>query len=132
MTSRLGRAATLGDTACHVLVERHPRGVVHGRCLELVEPPLPHPGRPVGRIAATGIDPSLASFTLSLAPLAFAAFTALFAARSGVRAAEAGAGITGWLSGSLVFAAIASAWSSLVSPSSKFRIAVKPVPIAPR
>ncbi len=60
-------------------------------------------------LAATGIDPSLASFTLSLAPLAFAAFTALFAARSGVRAAEAGAGITGWLSGSLVFAAIASA-----------------------
>ncbi|MEV8241814.1 DUF6350 family protein [Microbacterium testaceum] len=59
-------------------------------------------------LAATGIDPSLASFTLSLAPLAFAAFTALFAARSGVRAAEAGAGITGWLSGSLVFAAIAS------------------------
>jgi len=59
-------------------------------------------------LAATGIDPSLATFSLSLAPLAFAAFTGLFAARSGVRAAEAGAGITGWLSGSLVFAAIAS------------------------
>lgn len=59
-------------------------------------------------LAATGIDPALATFTLSLAPLAFAAFTALFAARSGVRAGEAGAALTGWLSGSLVFAALSS------------------------
>ncbi|MDQ1137721.1 hypothetical protein QE410_002520 [Microbacterium sp. SORGH_AS 1204] len=54
-------------------------------------------------LAATGIDPALATFTLSLAPLALAAFTALFAARSGARAAEAGAAVTGWLSGSAVF-----------------------------
>ncbi len=59
-------------------------------------------------LAATGIDPSFASFTLSLAPLAFAAFTGLFAARSGARAAEAGAALTGWLSGSLVFAGLAT------------------------
>lgn len=63
---------------------------------------------PDAYLAATGIDPSFATFTLSLAPLAFAAFTALFAARSGVRAGEAGAALTGWLSGSLVFAALAS------------------------
>lgn len=63
---------------------------------------------PDAYLAATGIDPSFARFTLSLAPLAFAAFTALFAARSGVRAGEAGAGLTGWLTGSLVFAALAS------------------------
>lgn len=62
---------------------------------------------PDAYLAATGIDPSFATFTLSLAPLAFAAFTALFSARSGVRAGEAGAALTGWLSGSLVFAAIA-------------------------
>ncbi len=57
-------------------------------------------------LAATGIDPSFATFTLSLAPLAFAAFTALFAARSGARAGEAGAALTGWLSGSVVFTAL--------------------------
>lgn len=59
-------------------------------------------------LAATGIDPTFATFTLSLAPLAFAVFTALFAARSGVRAGEAGAALTGWLSGSVVFAGIAT------------------------
>ncbi|WP_191966643.1 DUF6350 family protein [Microbacterium testaceum] len=59
-------------------------------------------------LAATGIDPSFATFTLSLAPLAFAAFTGLFAARSGSRAAEAGSGLTGWVSGSLVFAALSA------------------------
>lgn len=59
-------------------------------------------------LAATGIDPTLATFTLSLAPLAFAVFTGLFAARSGHRAAEAGAALTGWLSASAVFAGIAT------------------------
>jgi hypothetical protein len=63
---------------------------------------------PDAYLAATGIDPTFASFTVSLAPLAFAAFTALFAARSGARAAAAGAAITGWLSGSVVFAGIAA------------------------
>ena len=63
---------------------------------------------PDAYLAATGVDPSLATFPLSLAPLAFAAFTGLFAARSGIRAAESGAALTGWLSGSLVFAGIAA------------------------
>ncbi|WP_396643727.1 DUF6350 family protein [Microbacterium sp.] len=63
---------------------------------------------PDAYLAATGVDPALATFTLSLAPLAFAAFTGLFAARSGVRAAESGSALTGWISGSLVFAGIAT------------------------
>ncbi|MGN7968769.1 cell division protein PerM [Microbacterium sp. 22296] len=63
---------------------------------------------PDAYLAETGIDPTFASFTVSLAPLAFAAFTALFAARSGARAAEAGAATTGWLSGSVVFAGISA------------------------
>ncbi|WP_295830703.1 DUF6350 family protein [uncultured Microbacterium sp.] len=63
---------------------------------------------PDAYLAATGIDPTFATFTLSLAPLALAAFTGLFAARSGSRAAEAGAGLTGWISGSLVFTALAA------------------------
>lgn len=63
---------------------------------------------PDAYLAATGVDPSLATFVLSLAPLAFAAFTGLFAARSGIRAAESGAALTGLLSGSLVFAAVAA------------------------
>lgn len=72
---------------------------------------------PDAYLAATGIDPTFATFTLSLAPLAFAAFTGLFAARSGARAAEAGAGLTGWVSGSLVFAAL-SAGIALTSGAS--------------
>ncbi len=42
-------------------------------------------------LAETGIDPDAASFVLSLAPLALAAFTAIFAARSGARASRADA-----------------------------------------
>ncbi|WP_191906743.1 DUF6350 family protein [Microbacterium lushaniae] len=57
-------------------------------------------------LAAAGIDPSAADFALSLAPLGFAVFTALFAARSGGRAARAGEPLTGAVSGSLVFAAL--------------------------
>ncbi len=57
-------------------------------------------------LAAAGIDPSAADFVLSLAPLGFAMFTALFAARSGGRAARAGEPLTGAVSGSLVFAAV--------------------------
>jgi len=60
-------------------------------------------------VVQTGIAVDAASFTLSLAPLAFAAFTTIFAARSGARAAGAGAWITGVASGALAFAAIALA-----------------------
>ncbi len=63
---------------------------------------------PADYVAAVGIDPDAASFTLSLAPLAFAAFTAIFAARSGVRASQADAWITGVLSGSGTFAVLAA------------------------
>ena len=50
-------------------------------------------------LAVAGIDPDAASFILSLAPLAFAAFTAIFAARSGARASQADAWITGVVDG---------------------------------
>ncbi|MCW3492236.1 DUF6350 family protein [Microbacterium sp. SSM24] len=63
---------------------------------------------PADYLAATGIDSAAASFTLSLAPLAFASFTAIFAARSGVRASKADAWATGVLAGTVVFGALAT------------------------
>lgn len=59
-------------------------------------------------LRTTGIAPSAAAFTLSVTPLAFLIFTLLFAARSGARAARAGAWILGSLAGALTFAAIAT------------------------
>ena len=56
-----------------------------------------------------GIDPAAAGFAVSLAPLALAAFTAVFAARSGARAATAGAWVVGVLSGTVVVTAAATA-----------------------
>lgn len=56
-----------------------------------------------------GIDSAAASFIVSLAPLALALFTAVFAARSGARAATAGAWVTGVLSGTVVIAVAAAA-----------------------
>ena len=88
-------------------------------------------------LAATGIDAAAASFTLSLAPLAFAAFTAIFAARSGVRASRADAWITGVVSGTLVFTGLATAvaltssapvlaaaetWQAIVMPAAVFAV----------
>jgi hypothetical protein len=64
---------------------------------------------PGAYLAAAGIDAAAAEFTLSLAPLGFAVFTALFAARSGGRAARAGEPLTGALSGSVVFATATAA-----------------------
>ncbi|MFE7843989.1 DUF6350 family protein [Microbacterium sp. NPDC057407] len=61
---------------------------------------------PADYLAATGIDPAAASFTLSLSPLAFAAFTAIFAGRSGVRASRAEAWGTGVGTGAVVFGAL--------------------------
>ena len=58
--------------------------------------------------ATAGIDPDAASFVLSLAPLAFAGFTAISAARSGRRASRSGAAFTGALAGTAVFAAAAA------------------------
>lgn len=62
-------------------------------------------------VVALAIDPDAARFPLSLTPLAFLCFTAIFAARSGARAARAGA----WLSGVLVGAATMAALSALVA-----------------
>lgn len=62
---------------------------------------------PAEYLAATGVDPAAASFTLSLAPLAFASFTAIFAARSGVRASQADAWLTGVLAGAAAFGMLA-------------------------
>lgn len=59
-------------------------------------------------LAATGIAADAASFVVSLAPLAFAVFTAVFAARSGVRASRADAWISGVASSTVVFGALAT------------------------
>ncbi len=63
---------------------------------------------PDAYLAQTGIDPALATFAISLAPLAFAAFTVLFAARSGARAARAGAWPAGVAAGTVVFTGLAA------------------------
>ena len=57
-------------------------------------------------LAEAGIDPAAASFVISLAPLAFAVFTTLFAAGSGARAARAGAAPWGVAAGVAVFTAL--------------------------
>lgn len=63
---------------------------------------------PTETLTALGIAPDAASFTLSVTPLAFLVFTLLFAARSGARAARAGAWLLGPAAGTLAFAAIAT------------------------
>jgi len=87
-------------------------------------------------LAATGIDAEAASFVLSLAPLAFAAFTAVFAARSGARASHADAWLTGVVTSSAVFAALATGaaltgangvakaetWQAILVPSLVFAV----------
>lgn len=87
-------------------------------------------------LAAAGIDPGAASFVLSLAPLAFASFTAIFAARSGVRASRADAWVTGVLTGTAVFASLvavialtsanslaaAELWQAILLPSLVFAL----------
>lgn len=57
-------------------------------------------------LASAALAPDAAEFAVSLAPLAFAAFTAIFASRSGLRAARAGAWITGVVAGTAAFAAL--------------------------
>lgn len=87
-------------------------------------------------LTATGIPADAATFWLSLAPLAFAGFTAVFAARSGARAARAGAWIIGVLAGTAVTAAVAwllwrtsgnpiaavYGWQALVLPTAVFAL----------
>ncbi|WP_292865491.1 DUF6350 family protein [Microbacterium sp.] len=68
-------------------------------------------------LTATGIPADAATFWISLAPLAFAAFTALFAARSGARAARSGAWLVGVASGALVTLVVAwVAWRTSANP----------------
>lgn len=59
-------------------------------------------------LVAVGVPAEASIFTVSVAPLVFLVFTLLFAARSGARAANAGAWLTGMLSGTLAFALIAA------------------------
>lgn len=91
---------------------------------------------PAEYLAVAGIDAAAASFVLSLAPLAFAAFTAVFAARSGVRASRADAWGTGVVVSSLVFGGITAAvaltagnpvaqvelWRAIVVPTALFAV----------
>ena len=91
---------------------------------------------PTEYLVAAGIDAGAASFVLSLAPLAFAGFTIVFAARSGMRAARADAWITGVLTGSAVFAGLTAAvaltartgiaetqtWQAILFPSLLFAV----------
>src|SRR5690349_3734637 len=87
-------------------------------------------------LAVARIDAAAASFVLSLAPLAFAAFTAVFAARSGVRASRADAWATGVVVSSVVFGGITAAvaltagnsvaqvelWRAIVVPTALFAV----------
>ncbi|GAB2511294.1 hypothetical protein GCM10027064_06080 [Microbacterium petrolearium] len=59
-------------------------------------------------LAAASLPQEAASFAVSLAPLAFAGFVVLFAARSGGRAVAAGAWITGTVAGAATTALIAA------------------------
>ncbi|MFB7892961.1 DUF6350 family protein [Microbacterium sp. NPDC056044] len=91
---------------------------------------------PPDYLAATGIDAGAASFVLSLAPLAFAAFTVIFAARSGARASHADAWLTGVLTSSAVFALLttgaaltgandvarAETWQAILVPTLLFAV----------
>lgn len=86
---------------------------------------------PEDYLAVAGVSESAASFVLSVGPLAFAAFTMIFAARSGARAARAWSWPLGVGAGILVVAvastvvwatsgndiATASAWPAIAYPT---------------
>ncbi len=89
-------------------------------------------------LVQSGVPADAASFTLSLAPLAFTSFTAIFAARSGGRAVGASAWVTGAVTGALVFAGLAAAvaftsrnpvaapplWQAVLFPALVYAVAV--------
>lgn len=91
---------------------------------------------PAAYLNAVGIPADAASFWISLAPLAFAGSTAVFAARSGARAARAGAWAVGVASGSAVTLAVAGilwrtsavpvaavfGWQALLLPTAVFAL----------
>lgn len=70
-------------------------------------------------LVSAGIAEGAASFVLSLAPLALAAFTVIFAARSGARASRADGWVTGVVAGGLAFAAL----TTLIAVTSRNAIA---------
>ncbi|MCK2035994.1 hypothetical protein KZC51_07575 [Microbacterium sp. SSW1-49] len=77
-------------------------------------------------LVALTIPAAAANFIVSVTPLAFLLFTVLFAARSGARAAKAGAWLIGALSGAAVFAIIAAG----VALSSRLEGAQTSLPLA--
>ncbi|MBN6190523.1 hypothetical protein JQN58_27070 [Aneurinibacillus sp. BA2021] len=77
-------------------------------------------------LVTLGIPAQAASFAVSITPLLLLFFTLLFAARSGARAAHAGAWLLGALSGSAVFAAI----SALVALTARLDAVRTPLPLA--
>lgn len=98
----------------------------HGVPLEVVLPDAV--------LANLAIPKAAATFALSVPPLAILLFTVIFAARSGRRAAIAGAWLTGVLSGAIGFTLIAAAvaitahsgvlrapqWAAIVIPASAY------------
>lgn len=93
---------------------------------------------PAQYLAAAGIPDAAASFTVSLAPLAFAAFAVWGAARSGLRAGRSGAPWVGAASGTATFTILAAAvwftgrnaiagvapWQAVLSPLLVFGVPV--------
>lgn len=91
---------------------------------------------PAEYLAVAGIPADAAAFWLALSPLAFAGFTAVFAARSGARAARAGAWVVGVSAGAVVTGVIAwllwatsanpiaavYGWQALVLPTAVFAV----------
>jgi len=77
-------------------------------------------------LVALAIPPQAASFAVSITPLAFLLFTLLFAARSGGRAATAGAWLLGSLSGAVVFSLI----SAGVALTARLDAVQTPLPLA--
>ncbi|WP_456283706.1 cell division protein PerM [Microbacterium sp. JZ101] len=87
-------------------------------------------------VVALGLPDEASSFTLTLAPLAFAVFAAFFAARSGRRAVRSGAGAVGVLAGIAMTAIIAAvvlatsgselarveAWQAVLLPTAVYAV----------
>lgn len=69
-------------------------------------------------LRAIGLAPDAAQFDLSLAPLAFLLFTVIFAARSGARAARAGAAVLGVVTS--IAAVAVFAWLVAITGASEF------------
>ncbi|MEU4016658.1 DUF6350 family protein [Microbacterium sp. NPDC028030] len=81
---------------------------------------------PDALLVALSIPPEAATFAVSITPLAFLLFTLLFAARSGGRAATAGAWLLGSLTGAGAFALI----SVGVALTTRLDAAQTPLPLA--